>query len=481
MTSTTNDEQIRVLAGKEEERLVNAFFVLYKTARIIEDNNPTFKNQAEALFRLMQQTFELDGMVIIKAIGNRYFVNNRLVKFDDKGISGASTVVAEWKTLGVGGVHFNADTRLEDMQQFIRFISQIRPNSQDINSLTMSLQSHRLSTIQLLSAVAKNEEDRFIPEEVRRQFRKAARSTFFKAMNVVEEVVVRTREDADINISKTKRVVHSLIDHITRDESSIIELTAIKDFDDYTYAHSTNVCIYALTLGVRLGLDRARLSQLGFSALFHDIGKVKLPTDLIRKPDAYDENDWLQMQSHPLLGAKTVLRNLKFDMHSARAARGAFEHHINSDFTGYPRLHHEKRPTNLFSQIISIVDSFDALTSGRVYLKEAISPDKVLKKMQHQMKSKFDSFLLRIFTDVVGIYPSGSLVLLTTDEVALVLTNNDVDKSRPYVKIIGNAEGLLPTAEWVDLAAEFQAHRKIVRLIEPERYGLRVEDFILDD
>ena len=236
-----------------------------------------------------------------------------------------------------------------------------------------------------------------------------------------------------------------------------------------------------MTLGVRLGLDRARLSQLGFTALFHDIGKVKLPTDLIRKPDAYDENDWIQMQSHPLLGAKTILRNLKFDVHSARAARGAFEHHINSDYTGYPQLKQEKRPTNLFSQIISIVDSFDALTSGRVYLKESIPPDKVLKKMQHQMKSKFDSFLLRIFTDVIGIYPSGSLVLLTTDEVALVLTNSDIDKSRPYVKIIGNADGILDTPEWVDLAAEFQSHRKIVRLIEPERYGMRIEDFILDD
>ena len=481
MSTTDTDVQIRVLAGKEEERLLNSFFVLYKTTRIVDDNNPTFHNQAEALFALMRQRFDLDGMLLIKAVGSRYFVNNCLVRFDDSGISGAASVVAEWKTLGLGGVQFNSDTTIEDTKKFFRFISQIRPNSQNLDSLTVSLKTHRLSTIQLLSAAAKEEEERFIPEVVRRPFRKAARSTFFKAMNVVEEVVIRTRDDREVNMSKTKRVVHSLIDHITRDESSMIELTAIKDYDDYTYAHSTNVCIYSLTLGVRLGLDRARLSQLGFAALFHDIGKVKLPTDLIQKPDAYDENDWLQMQRHPHLGAKTILRNLKFDMHTARAARGAFEHHINSDFTGYPMLRYERRPTTLFSKIISIVDSFDALTSGRVYMKDAIPPDKVLKKMQHQMKSKFDSFLLRIFTDVIGIYPAGSLVLLTTDEIALILTNNEADPSRPYVKIAGNADGLLEVPEWVDLTLPGQEYRKIVRLIEPERYGLSAQDFILDD
>jgi HD-GYP domain-containing protein (c-di-GMP phosphodiesterase class II) len=159
----------------------------------------------------------------------------------------------------------------------------------------------------------------------------------------------------------------------------------------------------------------------------------------------------------------------------------AVEHHIHTDFTGYPQLHYAKRPSNLFSRIISIVDTFDALSSGRVYLKKAIPPDVVFKKMRYQMQVKFDAFLLKLFNDVVGIYPAGSLVLLNTDEIGLVLTNNEKDKARPSVKILGDRNGLFDKSNWVDLAAEDQVHRAIVRLVDPARYGLDIKDFVLRD
>ncbi|MCM2272589.1 MAG: HD domain-containing protein, partial [candidate division Zixibacteria bacterium] len=307
------------------------------------------------------------------------------------------------------------------------------------------------------------------------------RSAFFQAMTTVQELVVNVSQDREINLAKTRRVVQALIDHVSRDESSLLELAAIRDYDDYTYAHSTNVCVYALTMGARLGMDRSRLSQLGFSALFHDIGKVKLPKDLIQKPDAYDENDWIQMQRHPLLGAKTILSRLQLDEHTARAARSAFEHHINNDYTGYPTLSYRHQPLDLFSKIISIVDTFDALSSGRVYLRKSIAPDEVIRKMRHQMAVKFDPFLLKIFTNVVGIYPSGSLVLLSTEEIALVLTNNEQDLARPYVKIVGDRSGLLEEPIWIDLALPENVDRRILRLVDPSRYGLDLKQFILKD
>lgn len=481
MSSSAVDNIARVLGGEREERLLSAFFVLYKTARIMDENNATFKNQSSNFFELLRRYGREFGEVELKVVGGRYLVGDLLVRFNESGLSGAAAIAAEWKQLGVGGVGFARDISLSAVERFFQFVSTIRPQNSDLESLSLSLKSHQLVGIEFLSAKDLNAFASAIPEEIRRQFRAAARSTFFKAMKTVEEVIVNTAQDNDINISKTKRVVQSLIDQITRDESSMIELAAIKSFDDYTYAHSTNVCVYALTLGVRLGLDRARLSQLGFAALFHDIGKVKLPTDLIRKPDAFDENDWVQMQRHPQLGAKTILRSLSFDIHTARAARGAIEHHINNDFTGYPMLRHKKRPTNLFSRVIAIVDTFDAMTSGRVYIKKAVPPDRVLKKMHYQMKTKFDHFLLKIFNNIIGIFPAGTLVLLTTDEIALVITNQDSEMSRPFVKIVGNRDGLCESPLWVDLSQEDQADRQIVRMIDPARYNLDTKQFILQD
>jgi HD-GYP domain-containing protein (c-di-GMP phosphodiesterase class II) len=263
-----------------------------------------------------------------------------------------------------------------------------------------------------------------------------------------------------------------------RDQDSLLELAAIKDFDDYTYAHSINVSVYSLTLGTNLGMDRPRLSQLGFAALFHDIGKVRLDRDLIQKPDSFDENDWIQMQRHPILGAKTILRTLRLDEHTVRAARGALEHHINADFTGYPSLR-DRRPLNLFSRIITIADTFDALTSGRVYFKKSIPPDQVIKKMRYQMGMKFDVTLLELFNRVIGIYPVGSVVLLNTDEIAIIVAANEGQYDRPQVQIIGNRDGILGQTQLANLANAEHLHRHIVRIVEPDRYGINVRDFIL--
>ncbi|MBI5265687.1 MAG: HD domain-containing protein [candidate division Zixibacteria bacterium] len=470
----------RSLAGQSEERLLTLFFGLYKTARIIEEHNTMFLRQCEMFFDLLKQIGRNQPTVMIKIVAERYFVNQQMVRYDDE-LAGALTVQTEWAKLGIGGVQFDADIAQSDIRRFFPAVSQVRPGADNLNTLKAKLENIGLTGITLLSAKDVETELPEAAEDVRRHFRTMARATFFTAVSVMQEVVVSTTQQREINIARTKRVVHSLIDHLARDESSLLELTAIKDFDDYTYAHSTDVCVYALTLGGRLGLDRPRLSQLGFAALFHDIGKAKLPRDLIRKPDAFDEDDWVQMQRHPLLGAKTILRNMKLDMHTARAARAAFEHHINMDFTGYPTLRHERRQPALFSRIVSIADTFDALTSGRVYMKKSIPPDVVIKKMRFQMQVKFDPFLLKLFNDVIGIYPAGSLVLLTTDEIALVLTNNEQDRARPYVKIVGDRSGLLQTPIWTDLSLPENESRKIVRLIDPVRYGLDAKQFILSD
>jgi hypothetical protein len=131
--------------------------------------------------------------------------------------------------------------------------------------------------------------------------------------------------------------------------------------------------------------------------------------------------------------------------------------------------------------MITIADTFDAMTSGRVYMKQAIPPDKVLKKMHFQMGKKFDTFLLKVFHDTIGLYPVGTMVLLSTDEIAVVVAGNEEHRDRPYLRIIGDRTGLIDPTIWADLARDEHAHRHILRMIEPERYGLRIRDFLLSD
>lgn len=481
MSANASIDLMRVLGGPEEERLVSAFFVMYKTARIIDATNAMFARQADSFIERLQ-ALRIDRRDIsIKRISRRFFVNDRMVRFNEAGNVGADAILAEWKILGLAGVKFSYQLRREHLINFVVFLAGLKVDEDNVEQLSERVKNCKLEGIQLLSIQQIEEELPAFSDAVRARFRRSARETFFRAMAVAEDIISGTAKDREISMSKTRRVVQGLIEHILKDDSSLIELTAIRDYDDYTYAHSTNVCVYSLTLGVQMGLDRSRLSQLGFSALFHDVGKVKLPEDLIRKPERFNENDWLQMKQHPLLGAKTILRYIHHDVYAARAARCAFEHHIAVDLSGYPKLACDQRTPNLFTRIISIADTFDALTSGRVYMKEKVTPAEAMRRMHGQEGQKYDSLLLKLFIDMVGIYPPGSMVLLSTREVALVVGYNRHQPSRPFVRIIGNDRGLLEIPEWADLSEKEHAKRKIVRLIDPRKYGLRASDYILSD
>ena len=470
----------RVLGGPSEEKLLKTFFILYKNARIIEDNNPTFIRLTQILNEAITALSQNNSPVSLKIISNRYFVNGLMTRFDDHSLIGAVDVTQWWHKIGLAGIRFKASIGPTQIGRLVKFMTGLQTEITNLADLTERLRHHNVPDAELLSVEEIEIEEESTEQAVRQRFRVQARNTFFRAVSTVEEVV-RTVGEEEVSIPDTKRIVRALIEHIAHDESSMLELAAIKNFDDYTYAHSTNVCVYALTMGQRLGLDRSRLSQLGFTALFHDIGKVRLPGDLVRKPGTFNQNDWIQMRQHPIQGARIILRNLQLDQHTARAARGTFEHHVNLDFNGYPKLQRDKRPLNLFSRIISIVDAFDALTSGRVYVKELIVPDEALRRMHSQLHTQFDPFLFKMFHNIVGIWPAGSLVLLSDGEIALVLTNNEHDMTRPYVKIVGNRDGLLAQPEWVDLSKIENQHRAILRLIDPDRYGLDIKNFILHD
>ena len=480
MMDTARLEKDRLeMAGKDELLFINSFFILFRTARYVEPSNATYQTQSSKFYVNFRRLVDEWGRISVKVIEGRIFVRDRMVKFDSDGMVRAREIIDVWHGLGIGGIVLDDSLDSRRIDKFVYLVNKLEMSKLSMEDVAARLTELGIDGITLL-AVEGSREQPVLTEENRTVMRRAARVAFFRAISVVEDAMVRAANDKEIDISKARRVVHSLIDRIAQDEFSLIELTNIRDFDEYTYAHSANVCVYSLTTGIRLGLDRQRLSELGFSALFHDIGKVKLPEDLIRKPDVFDENDWIQMQKHPLLGAKTLLRNLKFDCHSARAALVAFEHHINNDYTGYPMLSN-KRPTNLFSKVVAIADTFDALSSGRVYIKKAIPPDEVLRKMMYQMTVKFDDFLLKLFVNIIGVYPAGTLVLMSTDQLAVVSRNRGTNLSRPVVRLIGDRSGPYKEYEEVDLSSPENSGKHIVRIIDPARHNIDIKSIILSD
>ena len=145
--SNTADLLNRTLAGPREQKLLNAFFVLYKTARILDETNETVKHQLASFWDAFTPIASEYDYVAIKTVSDRYFINDKMVRFDDRGLSGAATVVAEWKTLGVGGVRFEASITREEMAHFFAFMSSIRPRSESLESLAARLKEHGLANV----------------------------------------------------------------------------------------------------------------------------------------------------------------------------------------------------------------------------------------------------------------------------------------------------------------------------------------------
>lgn len=480
MTTLPREMTIDRQEHQSARELLTALFMLVKTARTYESGNDSYKAQAERFYITLHRHLEGRDGCTIKLIKGRWFVDDRFLYVEAGDKIGAAGIARRWADLSLRGVVFGNGVTSEHIDIFVRLLWDFTPAAGGtLDEFSLCLLDRGVNSLVLLAGPPEEEEEQDLAER-RKRLRAEARETFFRSIAIVKDVVATVSNNEKISVARTKRVVHSIIDQIADDEAALIELASIKNYDDYTYAHSVNVCIYGVTLGFRLGLGRRELSQLGFAALFHDIGKVRLPYDLINKPARFNEFDWAQMRTHPLLGAMTIAKSFRLDPYMARAAVVAFEHHINPDHSGYPSLP-EPRATNLYSRIVAIADCFDALSSGRVYMKDAIPPDQVLRKMMYQMTAKFDAGLLKLFVGIIGIYPIGALVMLSDDSLGIIVRTHSEDLFRPEVRVVADRGGEKDVSLWLDLRDPAYRELEIARLIDPAKFNLDVNRFILSD
>ena len=231
-------------------------------------------------------------------------------------------------------------------------------------------------------------------------------------------------------------IVDSLAQEVSQNRTALLALTALKNYDSYTFTHMVNVSILTMGQARGLGIEGALLREFGLSALLHDIGKVKTPADILNKPDKLTDQEFGILRRHTVDGAEILRRTPEIP---ALSPVVAFEHHLRLDGTGYPAG--VSRPTlNLGTMLCGIADVYDAMRSQRIY-QEAFPTDRILAVLQRNDGKQFDQNLIRRFVQLVGIYPAGNLVRLTTGEVAVVLKTYAPDPYRPRVRLLMDRAG----------------------------------------
>lgn len=458
--------------------MISVLHATLKVATMYEPNNNRYHEQSKTLRAVMKKLFdrESDFTIIIKG-GYIYLADVRLKSNRDS--DDAMTYILEtWPTMGIGGFTFSESIDPREIDKFIYFISAFKPEEDaDANFTAITQRLNELRVEKIVAHRYLKDEDVEIDIDESKKIRAKARKTFFSALSVVQNNSNQVRNNNSINIAKTKRVVQGLIDVVLQDEAAMMELTNLRNFDDYTYVHSVNVCVLSLVLGFHLGMDRKRLSQLGVGALLHDIGKMKLPIDLINKPDVYDDNDWQQMRRHPIFGVKFIYRTRTIEETTARASTAIFEHHIGYDGNGYPEMINKRKPS-LYARIVSIADSYNAMSSGRVYHQKRLLPDDVISKMVNRVGVAYDPLLLKVFINAVGVFPVGTVVTMSNKEIGIVASGSSSDPEKPRVKVIGDENGLYAhdDVKVVDLSKE--PGISIVKMVDGDEYNIDTAEYL---
>ena len=289
------------------------------------------------------------------------------------------------------------------------------------------------------------------------------------AVTVAETLWESAQTEGMPDADAGRTVVDSLAQAVAQNRTALLALTALKNYDNYTFTHMVNVSILTMGQARGLGIEGSLLREFGLSALMHDIGKVKTPTEILNKPEKLTDKEFEILRRHTVEGAE-ILRGTP-EM-PALAPVVAFEHHLRADGTGYPIG--VKRPQlNLGTMLCGIADVYDAMRSQRVY-QQAFPSDRILAVLQRNDGAQFDQHLVRRFAQLVGIYPVGNLVRLDTGAVAVVLKAHAPDPYRPRVKVIMNREGtMLERPYEVDLwEAQEDEPRSIQAPLDPAAYNI---------
>jgi putative nucleotidyltransferase with HDIG domain len=305
------------------------------------------------------------------------------------------------------------------------------------------------------------------------QVREAYRSTRALLFQVMEDARLGRRLDAP----GAKRAVGQLVESVIRNPDALTCFIQLKKRHEYTAQHSLRVCVLALLLGRQLGFNAQQLNLLGLGALLHDVGKMKVPVEILDKPRALSAEEFEIMKSHVPEGVKIVENTPGVPGESLEVVRG---HHERIDGAGYAAgLRGED--IGIFGLIGAIADCYDAITSDRVY-HHAISPHAALKKMYEWRGSAFHPPLVEQFIQCLGIYPVGSVVELNTGEIGVVAALNRVRRLKPRVVLIRRRDGTpYPLAPAVNLETRLTPEGRpceIERVLEPEACGINPAIFL---
>lgn len=439
------------------EEFLHSFFSLLQAIKIHEDNNKLVVDGVAKFIERLGRCLEEDSLAI-KASKGLLFVDDEKIPYSKRSKNLIDHLVHYFDTRNLEGLRFFSDVLQaapKDILILMRALDGAGHEEDPVARLTASLEVNDLYWIEILKKIPEPEEEEQDAENDAIDTMRAerARKDYTYILASFREVAEKVSSQKRAGIRKTVRVVQDMVTHLIEDDDVYSAISTLRVFDDYTFTHSVNVAILSMCIGKRINLSRRSLERLGICALFHDLGKTEVPHEVLNKPGKLDEDEFKLLEEHSLNSAKLIVKLRASRDRKAKILLPPFEHHLKYDLSGYPHANW-KNPISLFGRIITIADVYDAITSQRVYRKSAMSPDRALGLILEGAGRDFDPILVKVFINILGVYPVGTLLRLDTGSMALVVSSSKKKgEKKPIVCLMElDADGVYQKGKTIDLA-----------------------------
>ncbi len=411
--------------------LVRTLAVAHTNAALYPTTHPLV---AQSLSDLVESVSALGGFGFPEVTVNIYkgtlFVENQV--FPEESVT-YRKLIEDILAHGISAITFARDIKAEEVGVLVELLAE--PRVTDIDAAKGYLEARTVSHITVAETSTLDESG---DEERNREIRARARASYDSGVATMRDLEHRAKLGKVGEVGSLQRVVESLLDNLLQDPAAVLGLTAIKGHDDYTLNHAINVCILSLSLGSALGLSPDELRSLGLSSLLYDIGKVRIPEEILGKAGPLTADEWHVVKHHSEEGADLLKR---LQLADKMPMIVAYEHHQRHDLMGYPDPA-AGAEQHIFSKIVSVCDAYDAMTTLRPFRRE-IRPDKALAVLMQGRGKAYDPGVTKALVAMLGIYPMGAVVTLDDGSTAVVYRVNNDDLLHPRVKVLAD-----PTGRW---------------------------------
>ena len=451
------------------EDLIPLLSAARRQARLLPPSHPSVVRAVRDLLERITFGLLRATSVTISILGSEIYLDGRLLANES---IACADVVRELTERKLDSMVFLQGLTLEELVRFIA-LTNLRPDEIEARGGWKPILEQKLIRHINTNRVAGLEET---AAELNINVR-VAKETHQICLDSVISSFNEVREGGHFDFSTIQQRVKMFTALLLNDQQVFHNLSTIKDKDQYTFYHSINVAVLSLLIGFRLNLPPPLLELVGAAAMLHDIGKMSIPLEILNKPDDLDDRELDIMQTHSVEGAKILLQVPDLQ---ALPMVVAAQHHAEHSLGGYPSFPRLGR-LHMLTEIVAVADVFDALTSDRPY-RSAMLPDQAMRIMATGSGDRFHPVLVKVFAQLSGLYPIGTLVELDTGELGVVVRPNPDDLCRPEVKIFKSTPGThAPTSE-VRLSEKNSGNeykRSIVRSIDPAKYELQIPSLVM--